>query len=97
MLTKYATLPTAWVDEEEPTSTLSGRAPQVLLNARMDLTADELRGIQHELERLLEPFTTRASEEMPAGVAAVRILAYFLPEAKRDTPTRASGVRRSAS
>jgi hypothetical protein len=50
------------------------------------LTAEELRGIQDELERVLEPFTTRASEEVPADAATVRILAYFLPEAERDTP-----------
>jgi serine/threonine protein kinase len=49
-----------------------------------NLTADELRDIQDELERLLEPFTTRASKDMPAGAATVRILAYFLPEARRD-------------
>jgi hypothetical protein len=86
MLAKYAALPTAWVGEEEPKLELEWARAAGLFNARVDLTADELRGNQDKLERLLESFTTRASEEMPAGVAPARILAYFLPEAKRDTP-----------
>ena len=85
MLAKYAALPAAWVGEEEPKLELEWARAAGLFNARVDLTADELRGIQEALERLLEPFTTRESEELPAGVAPVRILAYFLPEAKRDT------------
>lgn len=86
MLAKYADLPTAWVREEEPKLELEWARAAGLFNARVDLTADELRDIQDELERLLGPFTTRASEDMPAEVATVRILAYFLPEARRDTP-----------
>lgn len=84
MLAKYATLPAAWVDEEEPKLELEWARAAGLFNARVDLTADELRGIQDELERLLEPFTTRGTEEAPAGAATVRILAYFLPEATRN-------------
>ena len=83
MLAKYAALPAAWVGEDEPNLELEWARAAGLFNARVDLTADELRRIQDELELLLEPFTTRASQEMPAGVATVRILAYFLPEAKR--------------
>lgn len=86
MLAKYAALPALWVDEEEPKLELEWARAAGLFNARMYLTADELRGIQEDLERLLEPFTTRASEEMPADVARVRILAYFLPEAERSAP-----------
>jgi hypothetical protein len=86
MLAKYAALPATWVGEEESKLELEWARAAGLFNARMDLTSDELRGIQDQLERLLEPFITRASDEMPAGVATVRILAYFLPEAKRDTP-----------
>jgi predicted transcriptional regulator len=86
MLAKYADLPTAWVREEEPKLELEWARAAGLFNARVDLTADELRDIQDELERLLGPFTTRGSEDTPAGAATVRILAYFLPEARRDTP-----------
>ena len=86
MLAKYADLPTAWVREDEPKLELEWARAAGLFNARVDLTAVELRDIQDELERLLGPFTTRASEDMPAGAARVRILAYFLPEARRDTP-----------
>jgi DNA-binding transcriptional ArsR family regulator len=86
MLAKYAALPTAWVREEEPKLELEWARAAGLFNARLDLTAEELRGIQADVERLLEPFTTRSSEDVPAAAAAVRILAYFLPEAERDTP-----------
>jgi DNA-binding transcriptional ArsR family regulator len=84
MLAKYADLPTTWVREEEPKLELEWARAAGLFNARVDLTADELRGIQVDLERLLEPFTARPAEDVPAGAAAVRILAYFLPE----TPKR---------
>jgi predicted transcriptional regulator len=86
MLAKYADLPTAWVREEEPKLELEWARAAGLFNARVDLTAEELRGIQADLERLLEPFTTRSSENVPADAAAVRILAYFLPEAGQDPP-----------
>jgi hypothetical protein len=86
MLAKYADLPTAWVREKEPKLELEWARAAGLFNARIDLTAEELRGIQADLERLLQPFTTRSSEDAPAGAAAVRILAYFLPEAGRDLP-----------
>lgn len=86
MLAKYADLPTAWVREEEPKLELEWARAAGLFNARVDLTAEELRGIQADVERLLEPFTTRSFEDVPAGAAAVRILAYFLPEAERDPP-----------
>jgi hypothetical protein len=81
MLAKYAALPAAWIGEQEPKLELEWARAAGLFNARIDLTADELRGLQDELEQLLEPFTNRASETMPVGAAKVRILAYFLPEA----------------
>ena len=86
MLANYADLPTAWVREDEPKLELEWARAAGLFNARVDLTAEELRGLQADLERLLESCTTRSSEDVPAGAAAVRILAYFLPEAARDTP-----------
>jgi DNA-binding transcriptional ArsR family regulator len=92
MLAEYAALPAAWVAEEEPKLELEWARAAGLFNARVNLTADELCGIQEDIERLLEPFTTRAAEEMPAGAATVRILAYFLPEAKRDTPAGETAV-----
>jgi DNA-binding transcriptional ArsR family regulator len=91
MLAKYAGLPTAWVREEEPLLELEWARAAGLFNARVDLTAEELRGIQVDLERVFEPFTARSSEDVPAGAAAVRILAYFLPEAGRDPPGGATG------
>ena len=81
MLAKYAALPSVWVSEEEPRLTLEWARAAGLFNARIELTADELRDLQERLEQLLEPFTTRRTEDAPAGTAPVRILAYFLPEA----------------
>lgn len=80
MLAKYAALPAEWVAEEEPKLELEWARAAGLFNARVDLTPDELQGIQIDLERILEPFTTRSSEDVPAGAAKVRVLAYFLPE-----------------
>jgi|SRR5262249_22282539 len=87
MLAQSAALPVAWVRDEEPRLELEWARAAGLFNARVELTADELRGIQDGLERLLEPFTTRSAEDLPAAAGAVRIIAYFMPEAERDGPS----------
>jgi DNA-binding MarR family transcriptional regulator len=85
MMTRYAELPASWAGAEEPELDLEWARAAGMFNARLDLTPDELRGIQEGLERLLEPLTTRSAAEEPAGVAPVRILCFFMPEAERDT------------
>jgi DNA-binding transcriptional ArsR family regulator len=87
MLEKYAALPIAWVREEEPKLDIEWARAAGLFNARVDLTADELRHIQEGLEQLLEPFTTRAAQDLPPDVAPVRIMAYFMPLAERGEPS----------
>jgi hypothetical protein len=87
MLEKYAALPIAWVRDEEPRLDIEWARAAGLFNARVDLTADELRHIQEGLEQLLEPFTTRATQDLPADVAPVRIMAYFMPLAERGEPS----------
>jgi hypothetical protein len=47
----------------------------------MALTPDELRELQEELERLIEPYVTRMAADAPDGATSVRILGYFMPEA----------------
>jgi Helix-turn-helix domain len=89
MLAKYADLPVSWVRDEEPTLDLDWARAAGLFNARVELTPDELRAIQNGLERLLEPFTTRSTDDMPAGVAPVRVLAFFMPEAPQGDRTAA--------
>jgi hypothetical protein len=42
------------------------------------------RGVQEELERMLEPFTTRPADDVPTDGGPVRILAFFMPEAAHD-------------
>lgn len=85
MMTRYAELPASWAGGEEPKLDLEWARAAGMFNARLGLTPDELRGIQEGLERLLEPFTTRSATERPVGVAPVRILCFFMPEAERDT------------
>jgi hypothetical protein len=53
-------------------------------NARLALTPNELRELQAGLELLIEPYATRKAAETPDGAAAVRILAYFMPEASES-------------
>jgi predicted transcriptional regulator len=87
MLTTYAELPAAWTRDLEPQLDVAWARAAGLFNARVDLTPDELRDLQDGLERLLEPFTTRAADDLPAGAAPVRMMAFFMPEASG----RASG------
>jgi DNA-binding transcriptional ArsR family regulator len=83
MLAKYAELPAAWVRDEEPRLSVEWARATGLFNAGVRLTPDELRSVQDELERVLEPYTNRAAEATPADAANVRVLAYFLPAADR--------------
>lgn len=73
MLLNYVDLPRRWVSDEEPRLELDWVRAAGLLNARVTVTPDELRGIQAELERLLEP-SSRAnqttSSPKPVGFAS---------------------------
>jgi DNA-binding transcriptional ArsR family regulator len=81
MIANYAELPTAWVRDQEPRLDLEWARAAGLFNARVRLTAAELRDIQEQLERLLAPLTTRADADVPPGASPVRILGFFLPDA----------------
>ena len=78
VLLREADRPRRWADEFEPELTVDWARAAGMFNARIDMTADELRAVQEELERIMEPYTARA--EAPRGAAPVRLLAYFLPE-----------------
>jgi DNA-binding transcriptional ArsR family regulator len=80
MLVKYESLPSDWVRHIEPQLDVTWARATGLFNARVELTPDELRRLQGDLERLLEPLTNRPAEDRPAEAAPVRITAYFLPE-----------------
>jgi hypothetical protein len=80
MLLQYADEPGRWVAEVEAQLELDWVRAAGLLNARVALTPDELRGIQEGLERLLEPFLTRDAGDLPPEARRVRVLGYFLPE-----------------
>ena len=80
MLARYASLPSDWVRDVEPTLDVTWARAAGLFNARIELTADELRQLQEDLEQLLAPFTNRPPDDRPAGASPVRITAYFLPD-----------------
>jgi DNA-binding transcriptional ArsR family regulator len=81
MLLNYVDVPRRWVGDDEPRLELDWVRAAGLINARVSVTADELRGLQEGVERLLEPFITREAAEVPEAAGRVRVLSYFLPEA----------------
>jgi hypothetical protein len=81
MLLREADRPRRWVEEDEPRLTVEWAKEAGMFNARVPLTADELREVQEELERVMTPYTSRT--DPPADAAPVRVLAYFLPEPPR--------------
>jgi DNA-binding transcriptional ArsR family regulator len=83
MLVKYASPPSEWAQTVEPLLDVEWARATGLFNARPEVTPDELRRIQDDLERLLEPFVNRPADDRPADAAPVRITAYFLPEPGR--------------
>jgi DNA-binding transcriptional ArsR family regulator len=80
MLVKYASLPSEWVRRTEPLLDVTWARAAGLFNARVELAPGELRRLQEDLERLLEPFANRPADDRPRDAAPVRITAYFLPE-----------------
>jgi DNA-binding transcriptional ArsR family regulator len=80
MVVRYASLPSEWVQGIEPSLDVAWARAAGLFNARVELTPEELRRLQDDLERLLEPFNNRPEGDRPRDAAPVRIMAYFLPE-----------------
>jgi hypothetical protein len=81
MLLRSGDLPAQWAADHEPRLGPAWVRAAGLINSRVTLTPDELRGLQEGLEQLLEPFITREADDIPFGATRVRILGYFLPEA----------------
>jgi DNA-binding transcriptional ArsR family regulator len=78
MLLQYADLPRRWVAECEPQLAVEWAQAAGLFNARLTMTADELREVQERLEEVLQPYLSR--DDPPGGADTVRVLAYFLPQ-----------------
>ena len=89
MIVHYADLPRRWAVDDEPELELEWTRAAGLLNARLLVTPEELRDLQHQLERVIAPFLTREPNEVPADAAHVRLLTYFLPEAPLRSGERA--------
>jgi DNA-binding transcriptional ArsR family regulator len=81
MLLRSGDLPAKWAAEDEPRLGAEWARAAGVINSRVTVTPDELRGLQEALEQLLEPFITREADDIPSGATRVRILGYFLPEA----------------
>jgi DNA-binding transcriptional ArsR family regulator len=81
MLLRSGDLPAQWAAEHEPRLGPVWVRAAGVINSRVTLTPDELRGLQEGVEQLLEPFITRDADDIPFGATRVRILGYFLPEA----------------
>jgi DNA-binding transcriptional ArsR family regulator len=77
-------LPRRWLEDDEPQLPVDWLRAAGGFNARLALTPNELRELQAGLELLIEPYATRKAAETPDGAAAVRILAYFMPEASES-------------
>ena len=87
MFLQYVDLPRQWVSDDEPRLTLEWACAAGLLNVRVLVTPDELRDIQAEFERVLEPYLTRPADEAAGGASQVRLLSYFMPEASQRERT----------
>ncbi len=85
MLVKYESLPSDWVRQIEPQLDVTWARAAGLFNARVELTPDELRRLQEDLERLLEPLTNRPAEDRPdrSGTGADH---GVLPARGNDSP-----------
>jgi DNA-binding transcriptional ArsR family regulator len=90
MLLHYLDVPRQWVAQVEPQLGLDWARSAGLLNTRLVVTPNELRDLQVALERLLEPFLTRAASATPTAARHVRVLGYFMPE---DADQEESGGR----
>ena len=90
MLLRYGDFPRHWVADEEPRLELDRARAAGLFNARVTVSADELRALQEGLERLLEPLITREPGDVPADGGPARILCFFMPEATDGAPTSPS-------
>ena len=86
MFLEVADLPGQWVGQDEARLPLDWVQAAGLFNARVMVTPGELRGLQADLERLLEPFTTRPAGLVPGGAAPVRALCFFMPEPGPGAP-----------
>jgi DNA-binding transcriptional ArsR family regulator len=76
----YVDLPRRWLEDHEPRLSLEWIRAAGVFNARLEMTPDELRKFQAELERLIEPYATRQASNAPDEAAFVRILGYFMAE-----------------
>jgi hypothetical protein len=80
MLLQYADLRRHWVSEDELRLPLEWARAAGMLNARLGVTLAELRQLEEQLERLLEPLLIRDPAAVPADGAHVRLLSHLMPK-----------------
>jgi DNA-binding transcriptional ArsR family regulator len=77
----HVDLPRHWLEDDEPRLSLDWLRAAGVFHSRVALTPQELRDLQADLERLLEPYATREVDAEPDDARPVRVLGYFMPEA----------------
>src|SRR3954471_7677323 len=82
MLLQYADLPRQWVTDDEPQLPQAWARVAGSLNVRLLVSPDELQQLQEALEKLLERYVTREPDVAPPSASHVRLLSYFMPEAR---------------
>jgi DNA-binding transcriptional ArsR family regulator len=85
MFAQYDHLPRQWMAADEPRLPDEWRRLSGLANTRVVLSADELAGLEDQVEALLAPYVTRAPANRPKGARGVRLMRYTLPEAAEPT------------
>ena len=93
MLLRYGDFPRHWVANEEPRLELDRARAAGLFNARVAVSADELRALQEGLERLLEPLITR-SPACSADGGPARISASSCPRRPTARPRHPPRMKR---
>ena len=88
MFDQSADVPRRWMAEVEPHLEPEWRREAGMSHTRVRLTAEELREVNAEIERVLAPYVTRAAADLPAGARRVRLLRYVLPEAGTTADAR---------
>lgn len=75
-----------WRQEVEPLLTTDWRRLSGTSSTRVMVTGDELDHIEDEIEKVIAPYVTRGSDQVPTGARGVRLLRIYMPAlAEPDT------------
>jgi DNA-binding transcriptional ArsR family regulator len=69
----------AWIREVEPLLTSDWRELSGTSNTRVMVTRAELEYIEDEIEKVIAPYVTRPSDQVPADARSTRLLRIYMP------------------